>query len=66
MPIEVDDVGFVVGLVQEGVEHGVGKGLGRNKLRQEEVGQVIALPDLGHRNKVKWSASVLNTPTTCS
>ena len=47
LPIEVDDVGFVVGLVQKGVEHGAGKGLGGSELREKEVGQMVTLPNLG-------------------
>ena len=46
LPIEVDDVGFVVGLVEQGVEHGGGECLGGNKLREKVVGQVVALPNL--------------------
>ena len=61
MAIEVDDVGFVVGLVEKGVEHGAGERLGRNKLREKEVGQVVALPNLQHRKKAEWSATVRHT-----
>ena len=44
---ELYDVWFLVGLIEEGIQHAAGECLPSHKLREEEVSEMVSFPCLG-------------------